>query len=387
MKISPKKILIHYPVLNVGGAENSTLRLMNLMLEHDWTVHLVLTTGGGALEGHLDPRIKVTRLRSKPAGDRFKQAQGMVAKLLSISDLLRYGWSRVEELFRSVPFLFRKYDAAMVALHGLSPRFVCRWVNAKKRFQWIRSDLTACDPSGKAAKNIKQFGTSINYYLCVAETVRQSIITIAPTVADKAVTLNNVLEINKMRATAEKAHDPYPKGLNGLKVVTVCRLQDKSKGIFRMVDVHQELNAAGIHFHWFVVGDGKDQDQLKRRIDATELTDRFILVGRKENPFPYYRFADLSATLSNYEGLCGTVNEAKACGKPVIATRFSGIDEQITHGKNGWIVENNHNAIVSGLRRMLTDRKLRESITNDDLPTGLTDDDGKLAALCQMIES
>lgn len=39
------KILLHYPVLNTGGAEHSTLRLLSALVERGCEVHLVLTVG------------------------------------------------------------------------------------------------------------------------------------------------------------------------------------------------------------------------------------------------------------------------------------------------------------------------------------------------------
>ncbi|HMT39271.1 MAG TPA: hypothetical protein PKD02_11345, partial [Thermomonas sp.] len=57
------KILLHYPVLNTGGAEHSTLRLMSALVERGCEVHLVLTVGGGSLEPRIDPRVAVHHLR------------------------------------------------------------------------------------------------------------------------------------------------------------------------------------------------------------------------------------------------------------------------------------------------------------------------------------
>ena len=65
----PKKILFHYSVLNVGGAENSLLRMMRLLADHGWEVELVLSVAGGKLEPRVDPRVKVTHLRTKLLGD------------------------------------------------------------------------------------------------------------------------------------------------------------------------------------------------------------------------------------------------------------------------------------------------------------------------------
>ena len=73
-------------------------------------------------------------------------------------------------------------------------------------------------------------------------------------------------------------------------------------------------------------------------------------------------------------------------GRPVIATRFSGISEQITDGVNGMIVENNEDAIFDGMKRILTDAELRQRLTNDTLPEALIDDDRKIRLLERILE-
>jgi len=383
-----KRILIHYPILNLGGAERSTIRLMNLMLEEGWKVHLVLTTGGGSLEPSLDPRIRVTHLRSIAAGERFKTAKSWYARLKVCSDLTMYCLSRCEQLVKSVGFLFRYYDAAMVSLHGLSPVFVCRWVRAGKRLQWIRNDLALCDQDGKAQRHIEQFGNRIDYYLGVSETARDSVATLVPAVAEKALVVYNVIDRNGMESLAAASFEnPYSAWPEGIRVVTVCRLSDKAKALLRMVDVQRQLQNDGIYFHWFVVGDGPDRQLLEDYIRSTGMQEWFILVGYQENPFPFYCHADLAATLSNYEGLCGAVNEAKIAGRPVIATRFSGIDEQLVHGKNGWVVENETDAIVAGMRELISSSALRNSMENNFLPHRLFDDREKLARIEQLIDA
>ena len=57
------KILLHYPVLNAGGAERSTLRLLTALVDRGCEVHLVLTVAGGRLEHEIDPRVVVHHLR------------------------------------------------------------------------------------------------------------------------------------------------------------------------------------------------------------------------------------------------------------------------------------------------------------------------------------
>jgi glycosyltransferase involved in cell wall biosynthesis len=63
---------------------------------------------------------------------------------------------------------------------------------------------------------------------------------------------------------------------------------------------------------------------------------------------------------------------------PLIATRFSAIDEQITHSVNGYIVDNNLQAIIEGMSILLTDHGLRRSLSRNDLPEALLDNAAKI---------
>lgn len=380
-----KSILFHYSIFNIGGAEKSVLRLTKLLSDKGWKVTLVLTTGGGNLEGQIDSRVKVYHLRSASAGDKFKRAKGLT-KLRFISDLMLYIFYWLEGMFKSISFLFRTYDAAAISLHGLSPKFVCKYVRAKKRFHWIRNDLSVCDTDEKAGKNIRQYLDCIDYYICVSQTALDSLQRLFPETRKKSVVIPNVIEAGQMLASAEYQKNIFSHYGNDLKVITVCRLSDKAKGLLRMVSVHRRLLDEGIDFMWFVVGDGPDREMMQTAIDKAGLSSKMILLGSKENPFPYFKTADISATLSYYEGLCGAVNEAKVIGKPVLATQFSGINEQIVNEESGLIVANDENAIYDGLKRLLTDHVLRKKLTNNTLPKMIIDDDYKVDRLLKLIE-
>jgi glycosyltransferase involved in cell wall biosynthesis len=358
------KILIHYPVLNVGGAEMSVLRLTRLLARRGCQVELVLTVGGGALEGRVDPRVRVRHLQEKPG------------RLM-----------RVQRVFRSLGYLFRRYDAAVVALQGLSPAFCCRIVRARTRVQWIRTDLARVELKDKVARNIERYHHKIDAYICVSARAHASLVRLHPQVADKATLLYNVLDAQSIRELASAAPDPYAEYGDLLRVVTVCRLVDRAKGLFRMVTVHKRLVDRGLAFRWFVVGDGPDRERLEHRAHELGVADSFIVLGARENPYPYLAHADVAATLSYYEGLCGAINEAKVLGKPVVATDFAGVDEQIQDGVNGLVVFNDEDSICMGLERVLTDLALRAKLTNDTLPAAIADDGQKFETLEQLLRA
>ncbi|MCC8147299.1 MAG: glycosyltransferase [Bacteroidales bacterium] len=136
-----------------------------------------------------------------------------------------------------------------------------------------------------------------------------------------------------------------------------------------------------------------DSGRQRRRLSGTaetyyakKLQDGFVLLGHQMNPFPLYRQCDMVAVLSYYEGLCGVINEAKVMGKPVIATEFFGIHEQIIDGDGGLIVENSFDSIYQGMKSLLTDCNLRERLTNNHLSKQVMDDAYKLEILTGLIK-
>ncbi|WP_171006873.1 glycosyltransferase [Shimia litoralis] len=377
-----KRVLFHYPVLNVGGAEKSSLRMIKALCDRGWDVTLILTTGGGTLESEVDLRVKLVRLRPRAYGHRFTKARGAIAKMRALPDLFSYGAMRLIGGLRMLPFLFRRYDAAAVLLMGTPSGFVRKVVRARTRAIWIRSDLLGADPTGRVTKALRSAADGIDYFICVSDVSRRSLEQQVPEAGGKDVVVHNILDSAKMRSQADLEPAPFGQGPDGeVTILSVCRLNDRAKGLFRMARACSALKRNGHRFHWYIAGEGADRAALKAEIDALGIGDCMTLLGSLKNPFPAYRAADIVAMLSNYEGLCGVVNEARVLEKPVIATRVSGIDEQLTHGVNGLVVDQDEEAIVASLSQLITDKALREKLAKGGYPAALLDDSAKLDRL------
>ena len=371
--------MIHYSVLNRGGAEKSILRLLSALADRGCEVHLVLTSAGGALETAVDPRVTIHHLRT--------MSKWMLAGSAPMFDKLVRGgkWlaGRSQEAWRRRQFRRVAFDAAICGSAGLSPDFVCKAVDARKRFVFVRSD-PAMVSDGRWGDNVRKFHQRIDAYLCVSDSVKRSMQICYPQLGGKCVTAYNLLNPDAMRGQADGHPDPFEEHGSVPCVLSVCRLQEISKGLLRMVEVHRRLLDAGVPHVWHVLGGGPDHDLLKQAIHEQGVSGTFKLHGAIENPFPYYKHADICAVLSRYEGLCGVVNEARVLERPVIATRFAGIEEQIQSGVNGLIVEQDVGAICDGLASLIRDAGLRERLAQGGYPRKLLDDDAKVDALMRM---
>lgn len=381
------KILFHYSRLNIGGAEKSIVRLANFLVNNNFDVTIVLNVGQGSLEHKLDKKIEVIHFFPKPWKLKIVSQKTIFRKMMFF---IMYGlpvaYYSLTTYIKKRNFKNSIYDAAIISLQGLNPEFVCNYVTARKKYIYLRSDLSKLDTI-QISINLTNFNKSLDGYLCVSKTVLDSLDAINPLYKNKAHVVYNMVDIDEINKLANQEVCPYDKTNDSVIpiLVTVCRMSDVSKAIFRQIDAALILKNEGYKFKWYFVGDGSDLSEFKNKIIQNGLDDCIFTVGEKKNPYPYIKHADLVCVLSNYEGLSGVVNEAKFLGRALIATEFSGIHEQIINRQNGLIVPNDLEGIIEGLRELLSNQELRLMIQNNFLGSGIAENNSKLEKLVKII--
>mgnify|MGYP005755539295 CR=1 FL=1 len=89
------------------------------------------------------------------------------------------------------------------------------------------------------------------------------------------------------------------------------------------------------------------RDFLQSKIDALGMAEHVRLVGYKENPYPYYKAANVFVMSSRKEGFPNVVLEALYLKTPVIATDCVDFTGVIQDGVNGFIVPKDNVAALS----------------------------------------
>lgn len=152
---------------------------------------------------------------------------------------------------------------------------------------------------------------------------------------------------------------------------------DRAKGLFEMVEAVSWL----IERDWDVVLDlvgwpAKNDtilDELFEYVEVQGLSDRVRYHGYKTvgpELFAYYKNADLYliASRSSFEGFPRTIWEAMAHSLPVVATRVGSIPMYLEDGHSAVLVEPaNSEALAAGVRRVLSDPRLRRRMINSGL--------------------
>lgn len=179
------------------------------------------------------------------------------------------------------------------------------------------------------------------------------------TLSSSEPALSGLPSVIALPPIAERAAEDIPSpyvGTDGAvlpRVVTVARLVP-DKRITLCIEVHRALRDRGLDFMWHVIGDGPQRRALERAVRRAHLEDRFRLEGPHTDPRPWLRHADLSVLLSRSEGCPTVIREALAEGTPVLSTDVNGASELIESGVTGIIVPHSKDAIIEGLRSLLS---------------------------------
>jgi len=84
----------------------------------------------------------------------------------------------------------------------------------------------------------------------------------------------------------------------------------------------------------WVLGEGPLESELKQQAERLRLKQSVRFSGFQENPWPYFKHADLIVLSSRYEGLPNVVLESLALGTPVVATDCPGGVREIQQAGN-----------------------------------------------------
>lgn len=120
----------------------------------------------------------------------------------------------------------------------------------------------------------------------------------------------------------------------------ISTFEDRSKNISGILRSIQKLSERTRNFKFWLVGDGMDYDTLRTYAENLKIPKeqiQFYGLKQGQDMVDLYHQADFLVLFSNFENIPVVINEAQACGLPVIATNVGGISEVI-NTENGFLI-------------------------------------------------
>lgn len=173
--------------------------------------------------------------------------------------------------------------------------------------------------------------------------------------------------------------------LSDFSIITVGRLA-QIKGQTLIPETMRLLLDAGYDYKWYLVGDGQTRQEIEDLIRENHVEDYVILLGTKDNPYPYIKNCTIYVQTSFSEGWGLTVQEAKILQKPIVTTDIPVMHEQITDGENGLLAEPTAEGLFRAIKKLIDHPELQQKFV-ENLSHETHDNSSELQKLYDFIES
>ena len=198
--------------------------------------------------------------------------------------------------------------------------------------------------------------------VAISEGTKKHLITIFPHLSSKYKVIPNIIDFKSISNMADLYLTPIKK--DEYNILTVGRLDDGMKGMDITIEACKILRDKGLDFHWYILGKGPFKETMELFIKENKLENYLSLMGTTDNPYPYFKAADLYVQTSRHEGYGRTIAEARLLNVPIVTTRFDTVFGQMVEGKNGLVTDMNAQAVADAIERIMKDQELYRSIKN-----------------------
>ncbi|MDT8861094.1 glycosyltransferase [Alkalihalobacillus sp. MEB130] len=374
-----KKIIFMVKNMNIGGTEKALLNMIAEMPKDEYDITIFMLEEFGGFLNNIPSSVNVEyfngfeELKDALNNPPLLTAKGLlkegkvikacqIAALHILSKVIKDRSHFFRYLLKDHTKLNQEYDIA-VAYAGpmdLISYFVVHKMKAAKKIQWIHFDISKIGFDQKFASKLYP---KFDEIFAVSDEAKKMLVNQLPELKEKINTFYNVLSKNQVitLATNGKGFDDHYKGV---RILTVGRLS-KEKGQDLSIPVLAKLKENEYNVKWYCLGEGHARKEYEQLIKQYEVEDDFILLGSQSNPYPFMKECDVYVQSSRHEGYCITLAEARCFSNPIVCTKFTGAEEQITHNHTGLIVNFDEDEMYQAIKKILDDEILKNKLKNN----------------------
>lgn len=358
-----KKLLFAAHSLGLGGIETALITLLEELVKKEYEITLVLEKKEGIFLDTLNPKIKV--IEYSPSNNKIVPIRKFINLFKQLKFKLKYK---------------NKFDfAASYATYSLSNGFVARTASENSAL-WVHLDyLTQNDnDEEKTTAYYKQLKCEeFRHIVFVSRESRENFVKLFPNCKEKAIYCNNLIDGKKILEKSKEEISNEQENLSNHKeklaigqesilatqedlsaekedrvtFLNIGRHDEKQKRLSRLIEAAEMLKKEGFKFRILFVGDGQDSNLYKKMVADKKLEDTIMFLGKKKNPYPYYKISDCVVLTSDYEGYPVVFLESMILKRPIITTNVS--DYQQIEGKYGIVTGKEANDIYNSMKSFI----------------------------------
>lgn len=378
-----KNILFVAFDMEIGGAERALISLLDSLDTEKYNVDLFLFKQNGSFLKYLSQKINLL-----PENEKYAQ---LAIPLLQVIKNKKFdiAFGRLKGKFLSkiykkknrlsspnsigIHYSFRytkkylplitekKYDLAI----GFTVPYyiVAEKTFASKKMCWLHTDYSCLDGDTREEFNV---WNANDYIGSISDDVTNGFLSKFPELKHKIVKIENTHSERLISKQAEeKICDVLFTRENDEKVLVSVGRFTYAKNFDNIPEICKLIIENNVNIKWYIIGYGSDEELIRNKITEFGVKKNVIILGKKDNPYPYIKACDLYVQPSRFEGNCVSVHEAQILHKPVVITNYATSGSQLTDGFDGVVVPMDNQGCAEGIIKVLNDEELMKTLSEN----------------------
>lgn len=358
-----KNILVVFTgPMELGGIERSLLGLLDSIDYEKYNVDLFLYAHHGPLMYLINENVNVlpeekelaylresfgTKLKNRAYYSAYMRCkEAVISKFTHINhDEM---WAEI--MRKKVKPIKKHYDLALGFFRPFD--LIDEKIYADIKVGWIHTDYSS---AGEDLELLRKDYAKMDYIVGVSDQTVRTFIELFPEFESKVIISENIISESFIKGEADKLDVSNEMDDSCVKLLSVGRFCE-AKNFDNVPEIASIMKAKGVDFKWYLIGYGSDEELIRTKISEYNMDDTVIVLGKKDNPYPYIKACDIYVQPSRYEGKCVAVREAQILDKPVVITNYTTAQSQLNDGFDGTIVPMDNAGCANALADFILDK-------------------------------
>ena len=320
-----KKILFVIPEYSYGGTNKSLQSLIGYLDKDKYQLYIysLYEDGGEYYKNIFKPYSIKKGLIYYLLHDNI-----ITRKLLGLYHIINKK-DRLEWLYKyEAKRLNKKYEFDVIVSYQelLATEFSSYFEN-NHLIAWVQCDYPVLVGKKRHKRDLYIY-EKYEKIICVSKSCAESLKLFFPTLSQKIISIYNTIDTNRI---IELSQEPIENIFDDhiFSIISVGRFH-KEKGFDRIPGIMRQVSEmTGHKVKWYLIGSGQEEDRIKNEIVKNDVEDSVVLMGHRDNPYPYIAKANLYVCTSDTESFSYTIAEAKILHTPIICNSFPVANEVI----------------------------------------------------------
>jgi len=330
-----KKILFVIPEYSHGGTNKSLENLLTFMDKTKYDIHIycLFEDGGSYYKEVFCPYVLkksflYTLMHDHPLTRKVYGLWRKINKKADFDWLYRREINRLQQQYQ--------FDTLIGFQEGAATRFVSYVKDEHvNKIAWYHCPYIRMNEQN-TAYYLSQY-SQFNSIVCVSKTFVKWFTDALPELAGRVKCVYNTLNDKLIRDMGDEKIDDDRFQTDAFTLVSVGRFARQKQFEKIPAIAHRIQTLTDKPFKWYVIASGDQcKAETENEIRKYGLENTVILLGAKDNPYPYMKAANVVACTSDSESFSYVIAEGKILHTPVLSNNFP-VAYEVLPPHCGWV--------------------------------------------------